>query len=135
MSKHITRWSPDTCGCVLDYEWDDSVPQDQRTHAISEVVKACPNHQDTAEKVYEKVKDENTTKNRVLGEIMESVPALVEEVIDDNGNISKRFKRGMEPKWSFDENRQLQIELVSSEKAQMKTILDNKFGVNKVKLL
>ena len=135
MAKHITRWSPDTCACVLDYEWDDELPQDQRTHTILEVIKGCSHHQGTKEEVYDKVKDENMTKNRVLGEIMGSLPALVEEVTDSEGNVSKRFKKGMEPKWSFDENRQLQIELVSSEKAQLKTILDAKFGFNKVKLL
>jgi hypothetical protein len=27
-----TTWRPDTCGCIISYQWDDAVPQATRTH-------------------------------------------------------------------------------------------------------
>jgi len=27
-----TTWSPNTCGCVIIYQWDDSIPEASRTH-------------------------------------------------------------------------------------------------------
>lgn len=32
MAIQTTRWSPDTCNCVILYQWDDALPDDQRVH-------------------------------------------------------------------------------------------------------
>ncbi len=38
-----TRWRPG-CGCVLEYSWDPSVPEDEREHVDPVVVEACERH-------------------------------------------------------------------------------------------
>lgn len=32
MPFRTTRWEPDTCDCVVEYDWDDAVSQDTRVH-------------------------------------------------------------------------------------------------------
>jgi hypothetical protein len=32
-----TTWHPDTCGCVISYQWDDAVPAEQRKHTFASV--------------------------------------------------------------------------------------------------
>lgn len=44
MAININRWSPDTCSCVVEYSWDDSVPAEQRVHKLHRIVTACPEH-------------------------------------------------------------------------------------------
>ena len=44
MAIKITRWSPDTCPCVIDYEWNDAVPQEARVHVANAIIEACAAH-------------------------------------------------------------------------------------------
>ena len=44
MTIKTTRWNPDTCGCVIEYQWDDTVPQDQRVHTPVNIVSQCNVH-------------------------------------------------------------------------------------------
>jgi hypothetical protein len=32
--KKLTRWSPDTCKCEIDYAWDTDDHEDHRRHTI-----------------------------------------------------------------------------------------------------
>ncbi len=43
MAKHLTRWRPDTCGCVIEYEWDDAEAEEARQH-VPKKIDACPDH-------------------------------------------------------------------------------------------
>lgn len=90
-----TLWSPDTCGCQIEYEWDDSVSQEDRTHSVSNIVKACSIHNHHAEKEnhYADVLNENTSKNKAISLLVASIPKL------DGGE--------KEVKWSFDKNRNI----------------------------
>jgi hypothetical protein len=38
------RWSPDTCGCELEYKWDNEQTEDTRVHNFARIVKACDAH-------------------------------------------------------------------------------------------
>lgn len=71
-------WKPDTCDCEIEYEWDDSVPQEQRTHTISNVVKACPAHDthNNKEDHFKSVLDENQSKNRAIGLVLKNHPEI-----------------------------------------------------------
>lgn len=40
----ITKWSPDVCDCVIEYEWDKTLPVDQRIHTHKNTVNRCPEH-------------------------------------------------------------------------------------------
>lgn len=43
MAQQRTRWRPDTCACVIDYEWDDDAPIEAREH-VPVAIEACPIH-------------------------------------------------------------------------------------------
>jgi hypothetical protein len=120
--KRITTWSPDTCECVLEYEWDDAVPENERTHAIVNVVKKCEFHQHHSDKDahFDDVLNENRHKNQVLAEILKNLPEDEKNISVKNGRNVTTFK--VNPKWKFDENRVLQVELTSKIS---KTLLKN----------
>ena len=108
-----TQWRPDTCDCVLEYEWDDQSDPATRVHTPTKIVKACPHHEaavDTADG-FDKVLKENTGKNRAIGRIMD-LAAVTEETTDRDGNTVKRLKAGKNISWSFNEKRELELELV-----------------------
>jgi len=135
----ITTWRPDTCDCELNYEWDETVAQDKRVHTINSI-SVCIAHKNiaTKEQIWDKVREENTTKNIVLGLILDNFPNLVSESQNENGDTVKRLKQGIEYKWEFDENRNLIIDLQSAsgvEKSVLLTFLKDKFGLNKIRIV
>lgn len=67
--KHITRWSPDTCKCVLEYEWDDL---DRPTvHTFSKLINACDLHGKIDLKdIFARIKKDNQTKNVIKNELL-----------------------------------------------------------------
>lgn len=127
MAKHITTWKPDTCDCIIHYEWDDSVPAEERVHTPVESVTThdgrviprhvCAVHAGTIENAgkevehHDKIKEENTRKNQVLGHILENSPDLTELVQKEDGSMVKEFKKGLAPEWSFDASRNLKVSL------------------------
>ena len=120
--KHITTWSPDTCGCELHYEWDDAIPEAERVHTpVEEFIdsagnirrsKKCDHHKllATKEEHHTKILAENQGKNKVLGLIAEFDDGYItEEKQNTDGTSYKVFKQGLEPSWAFDETRKLQV--------------------------
>lgn len=43
MTIQTTRWRPDTCACVIDFQWDDTTPDIGRVHTAS-YIEACDPH-------------------------------------------------------------------------------------------
>src|SRR3990167_1887520 len=82
-----TTWHPDTCdGCVVVYEWDDTVSQELRTHTVVEVTNEPIDFKnETKEIKYDKILEENQRKNIAVGEIIKNNSAL----IDVDGNLKK----------------------------------------------
>lgn len=96
MAKQITRWTPDTCDCVIDLEWDDEVPAEERVHTVSKVVKKPEHFKSATDKqIFETVLAENQSKNRVIGQLKKELVLSDEE----------------EVKWSLDEERKLHVEI------------------------
>lgn len=127
-----TRWSPDTCQCVLEYEWDETVPQEDRVHTFKGIVHRCLIHELLGylenSNLYDKVLQENTRKNGVFGDMEIQIKAFGHTFTMDN------FR------WQFDQDRKLQIEIVDVELTQqqrtnIQTFLDNKFGTGEVTLI
>lgn len=43
MARQVTRWRPDTCGCVVDFEWDSDVPEADRA-LVCVALEPCSEH-------------------------------------------------------------------------------------------
>ena len=95
MTIQITRWSPDTCDCIIEYEWDDSIPQDQRTHTLSNYVRKCAAHSTLASDTtrYQTVIEENPRKNVGLQTIIDNAPAAFVDTDAQTGR--KKLKAGL----------------------------------------
>jgi len=91
------QWKPDTCGCVLEFEFDADAPDSERVVTPTQVVKACAHHPlgTTVKENYDKVLDENQRKNFSIKELVDQVPELKSEDI----------------KFSFDDDRTLVLKL------------------------
>jgi hypothetical protein len=158
--KHVTRWSPDTCGCVIDLEWDDAVPAEQRSHTTQNIISRCPSHQEThfADKHdhYDTILKENQLKNKTHGHFMEEFPHLTEEIEPDitEGHLlvpdinassqpvekPKRLKKNIKYIYAWTgegKNRTLQVkfqgaDLKDNHKKQLKDVIVSKVGTDKV---
>lgn len=58
-----TRWYPDTCSCVIEYQWDDTVDPAARTHTVSNVLSACKGHPGTPQQTFSAALATNQAKN------------------------------------------------------------------------
>ena len=91
----ITRWSPDTCGCVIDYTWDPDVPDGARTHSFHAVERICAGHDGLSDPpLFDTVLAENQTKNRLHGWAVANLARLRHPLED-------RLSDGVEFRWSF----------------------------------
>jgi hypothetical protein len=94
--KQTTTWRPDTCDCEIEYEWDDTLSEVQRTHAIKQFNHKCSFHQKADDTIqYGDVVEENTRKNKTISEIVNVLGA-------------DSVKPG-DLEWSFDGSRNLTV--------------------------
>ena len=90
-----TRWSPDTCGCVIEYEYDDTLPVESR-ELTPRSVEPCAFHRlDTDQAVFDAVLEENRRKNTAYAIALEEIPVLTPDDFE----------------WSFDNKRVLNVHL------------------------
>lgn len=62
-----TRWSPDTCDCVIVYEWDRDLDPSMRTHNVKRIDRACESHKSlTPQDIWNYVMNENVRKNDAI---------------------------------------------------------------------
>lgn len=133
MTTHITRWSPDTCECVIDFKWDDTaVP---RVHTLSNIVKRCQSHSVLVNDidVYNSVKEENPRKNRVLADILENAPV---QLYDETKNGARILKQDYKFNHSFSgtaPNRKLTVSIDgwmfnNQQKNSISDVLTTKYG-------
>ena len=141
MATKITRWSPDTCDCVLEYIWDDALPDDQIVHTPSSVIQRCFGHEPlpNTQAVFNSVRDENPRKNLSLDEILQNAPNTNWYDIDATTG-TRIFKRGITINWNWSgtaPNRVLTltftgITLTTAQRNNLQTRLNNRFGSNKI---
>lgn len=124
----VTRWSPDTCECVLEYEWDTALEGSARVHSFKKVVKLCPEHERLGfqgKATYDQVGIENRGKNIAWGQIKQALN-LADEDIDKYV-------------WFFNESRQLQVSVTSpiavEKKQEIQAKLDTLLGAGKAKVV
>ncbi len=123
--KQVTRWEPDTCGCVIDYDWEDSEPEATRTHAVRKIVGACPAHAGLSEiPAFDTVLDENRRKSRAFGIAQELIPLAPPLSLDDY-------------RWSFDDNRVLKVSMArlsTAQRAILQARFNSEFGPGKAEI-
>jgi len=122
--KQVTRWSPDTCGCVFEYEWDTE--EEPRVHRFKKLVNRCAVHalSPTNESCFDTVLEENQRKNKAFG--------IAGDVIS-----------GLQPEnyhWVFDAGRKLKVDFVGvslgiAQKNKITQQCNTEFGPGKVEVL
>jgi hypothetical protein len=115
-----TRWSPDTCQCVVEYEWDRTQAEDVRVHTYTGHVQVCSIHQAVAAGLarYTTVMGENQNKNKAIGLAGSVVAANIDQVA-----------------WAFNASRQVLLTVPGISGAQKKTLqaaIDTQLGAGKV---
>lgn len=131
--KQRTTWSPDTCGCELEYEWDDTDPPETRVHTGAVIRKACPAHASLIDPKLHHVGvlGDNQLKNRALAIIARSEPGI---------GIDDQIKPDVVHRWELTADRRLRLyfkdmDITPARKAVLRTLLDTRLGIGKVELL
>lgn len=81
MTIKTTRWSPDTCGCVIEYQWDDTTSEATRVHTPVNIVSQCSIHSSfsTAADLYSHIMWDSQRKNGAYAILLAQNPNLTPE--------------------------------------------------------
>ena len=133
--QKITRWSPDTCGCKVDIEWewitidDNGTPKSVPNILEHRLITPCGCHQSHTGT---DILLENQTKNKAIQAVAEASPAELGK-LNDNGSVSPNLDK---LSYSFDKDRNLTI--ISTDKTvdmvKIQAELDSKLGAGKVSI-
>lgn len=147
MAISLMTWTPDTCACKIE---ESHNPSDSEYGVkFSKVLSKCSDHQSLPDSaiystIYANSDSEQKRKNGMHGYLLETSDlGLSEEVVDDDGVTSRRFKPGITYEWSFTgtgSNRVLDINMKGasislSAKNDITSFLTTKFGSDKVTLV
>jgi hypothetical protein len=138
----ITRWSSDVCECVIEFSWDDSVPEDQRTGRVKNYVKKCSAHKaiNSDADRFRSALEENQRKNKAHAAILEKATNSLYELDQQSGQ--RQLKSGITLSWELSGNPPNRVmslkydgvDLTATQKNNFQTHLNSKFGAGKVKL-
>ena len=100
MAIKTTRWKPDTCACVIDYEWDTTLSEADRVHTAVNVI-PCQVHAGlaTPQQRYDTALLHCRRKNRLREAIMENISGVRDTLTDQEGNTYYEFKPGKSVSW------------------------------------
>lgn len=124
MAVRTTRWSPDTCPCIVEFSWDDSVSADARTHSYHDTVQTCPEHGALAgSALFDTVFSENRRKNVTLF-LAQQIEASI---------------TGEDFLWLFDSERVLEVNfgerLTAVQKQELQAACNIQFGPGLVRVV
>lgn len=139
----ITRFRPDTCGCILTFAWDTRSSEEDRKHIPADIEHACDAHKQhikSGKKVkahHDEVIGENRDKNIAMAHLLDCLDdEHCEHVKDQEGKPMRAFK--FEPRFRYNDKRELEIELDGAVPAAHKRDLAAKLkthcGARKVHL-
>ena len=126
----MNRWSPDTCKCVFDFEPDSN---DGSNQILVGVVNTCLDHSGLSGKILHQtvLKSENQKKNILHGKLL-ALDDMAEEVVQDDGNIVRKFKKGKGFDWSFTGKDDQRILNVTTKGYKLTDAQKNNIGNGKV---
>lgn len=94
MAMQRSRWKPDTCGCEVVYEWDDTQPLETRDHVPVDLT-PCPHHQgeagEPAATKAARVFTENRTKNAAVAALVAAEADLKPEDVGFRFDDSRKL--------------------------------------------
>ena len=94
-----TRWRPDTCGCEIEFQWDDAVKDGP--HSVHKINRSCPAHTFADGKdTYEAVLSENKRKNIIVSEIV-AAHAVEPEAVGFAYNANRKLEIAVKGKSSL----------------------------------
>jgi hypothetical protein len=138
MVINTTTWSPDTCECQIEYDWDSEATEENRTHTLKRFVNKCQAHAALGadDNIWNTVLEENPRKNVAHQLILDNGPAALSDLIDG----SRRLKAGITFNFSWSgtaPNRVLTISvnglsLTTQQRNAIETFLANRFGAGRV---
>jgi len=138
MAIYTTKYVPDTCSCVIEYTWDNTLSEANRVHTLSKIIK-CPNHTSLADNTaYSTVlNDENPRKNLALQHILDNSPTTA---LYDVVGSTRQLKSTLSYNFGFSgtvPNRVLNvsfigISLTTQQKNTIQSALNTRFGSGKV---
>jgi hypothetical protein len=100
----INRWSPDTCSCILDVSFDETLPSDQRTWAFFAVVRACPAHTSLIPATTER-RLTTTTESESVVQTKEERLRTIEQAADRNAARNMGEAKKLHTRLGSDGNR------------------------------
>lgn len=138
MTIRTTRWSPDTCSCVIEYTWDDTQPEQTRTHNLDNYITRCPAHSALANDTerWNTILEENPRKNIALQASLDNGPTTLYDLIDGQ----RQLKQNITYSFSFSgtaPNRVITISfigvsLTNTQKTTIRNALNTRFGTGRV---
>ena len=138
-----TQWSPDTCDCEIEYEWDTDVPAETRVHTAARMIKVCPEHEGTydpgddvktkAGKIFTHMLENNHRKNKLLAKAAELYPEIMETVTEGDGSVTIK---NIDFNWYWDDQRVLHVSSTKINSIPRRNAVqqwcDTNLGVGKV---
>lgn len=113
MALQTTTWHPDTCGCVLEYTWDDALPAEDRVHEGTRCVGCCPAHEGKTpgeadpKGHYAAITAENQHKNRTYGQLLADASMEHKKFLKTAEDGTEIYGFIEEPTFSYDQDRKL----------------------------
>jgi hypothetical protein len=139
MTIRVNRWAPDSCTCIIEYSWDDSVPQNSIVLTPTTTINRCPAHTTfvTPATHYSVLMEENPRKNLAHQNLLDNGPATL---FDVNSDGVKVLKKGINLNWVWSgtaPNRIVTVTisgltLTTAQKNTAQSALNTKFGAGKV---
>ena len=109
-----TRWSPDTCNCQIEIEWDETVLAENRTHTMKTILRCDEHIAKPNQEAFTDVMAENQSKNKAIGLLITEHPEVKQEDV----------------KWEMKPDRSVKIILpdsIKSEKSSLNALAIGKF--------
>jgi hypothetical protein len=138
MAIVTTRWSPDHCVCVVEYQWDTTTNENTRIHTYSTHINVCPDHSPLGQNVngYNAMLEENQRKNNNLQTMIDNAAAQ----LSSTGSAGGQLKNGITYNISYTgtaPNRVLNVSfsgitLTTAQKNALQNAANTKFGTGKV---
>lgn len=125
MAIKRTGWSPDTCKCVTEFTWDNTVDEDLRVHTYSRDIKICPEHTGKSGlALYDALLDENQRKNITLSLSQEERPDVTHRLFTYSFDTARLLLTVSFPR--------LRPIMTPPEKDRIQAACDLQFGPGKV---